>query len=39
MNEGRKNIDDSRRLIKETKVVLEQSRLIMLGSQRLTFKG
>jgi hypothetical protein len=39
INEGRKNIDRSRRLIKETKVVLEQSRLIMLGSQRATFKG
>jgi hypothetical protein len=39
MNESRKNIDRSRRLIKETKVVLEQSRLIILGHQRASFKG
>jgi hypothetical protein len=39
MNESRKNIDRSRQLIKETKVILEQSRLIMLGLQRATFKG
>jgi hypothetical protein len=36
---SRKSIDHSRRLIKETKVVLEQSRLIMLSCQRATFKG
>jgi hypothetical protein len=39
MNESHKNIDRSRRLIKEAKVVLEQSRLIMLGCQRAIFKG
>jgi hypothetical protein len=39
INEGWKNIDRSRRLIKETKVVLEQSRFIMLRTQRATFKG
>jgi hypothetical protein len=37
--ESRKNIDHSRRLMKETKVILDQSRLIILASQRLTFKG
>ena len=36
---SRKSIDHSRRLIKEAKVVLEQSRLIMLSCQRATFKG
>jgi hypothetical protein len=36
---SRKSIDHSRRLIKEAKVVLEQSRLIMVSCQRATFKG
>jgi hypothetical protein len=33
-----RNIDHCRRLIKETKITLDQSRLIILASQRLTLR-
>jgi hypothetical protein len=39
ISESRKNIDYSRRLIKEIKFILDQSRLIIFASQRLTFKS
>jgi hypothetical protein len=41
IHESRKNINRGRglRLIKATEIILEESRLIILDSQRLTFKG
>jgi hypothetical protein len=39
INESRRKIDHSRQLMKETKIICERSRFIILASQRLTFKS